>query len=135
MGSENLFHKNRERLTSGFARKSATRSKAYQPSRPHILIVCEDSKSSVFYFEAMANDLRLSAVNVRGGECGSAPSSVLEYAEKQYMQSIKDGDRYDIVYCVFDRDNHDSFETTVKQIKTLNANKKTVLCDYHNPLF
>ena len=77
MGSDNLFHKNRERNVASFKSKKPKISQGLR-----VLIVCEDSKSSVFYFEEMVKDLGLTAVKVRGKECGSAPSSVLKYAQR-----------------------------------------------------
>ena len=96
MGRDNLFHKNRERKVASFKTK---KPKINQELR--VLIVCEDSKSSVFYFDSMAKDLRLSAVEVRGKECGSAPSSVLTYAKEQYEKSKGDGNTYDAVLLCF----------------------------------
>ena len=130
MGSDNLFHKNRERKVASFKTK---KPKINQELR--ILIVCEDSKSSVFYFDSMAKDLRLSAVEVRGKECGSAPSSVLTYAKEQYEKSKGDGNTYDAVYCVFDRDKHTCFDATVEAIETLNVGKKPFFAITAMPCF
>ena len=91
MGKDNLFHKNRERNALDLERKKQERQK-----QPRILIVCEDSKSSAYYFEDMAKAFGLSAVDVRGKECGSAPSSVLKYAVQEYEQE-KSNDQYDRV--------------------------------------
>ena len=127
MGSENLFHKKSK--LNGLKRKAATRLR-----QPRILIVCEDSKSSKFYFEAMANDLHVKVV-VEGDKCGSAPKSVLDYAKKQYEQSKKDGDGYDTVFCVFDRDKHACFDATVTAINNLKANKKPFSAITATPCF
>ena len=135
MGNEDLFHKNRERKTSDFGRNKAKRGNPSKQAQRHILIVCEDSKSSAFYFEAMANDLSLSAVKVRGKECGSAPSSVLTFAEAQYAQSIKDGDKYDAVYCAFDRDKHTCFDATISKIQALTLKKKPFFTITTTPCF
>ena len=128
MGSEDLFHKKSK--LNGLKRKAATRVR-----QPRILIVCEDSKSSAFYFEAMANDLRLSAVDVRGKECGSAPSSLFNYAKNQYELSKKEGKKYDAVYCVFDKDQPTCFDATVTSINELKANKKPFSAITATPCF
>lgn len=127
MGSEDFFHKKSK--LNGLKRKAATRLR-----QPRILIVCEDSKSSKFYFEAMANDLHVKVV-VEGDKCGSAPKSVLDYAKKQYEQSKKDGDGYDTVFCVFDRDKHACFDATVTAINNLKANKKPFSAITATPCF
>ena len=111
MGSDDLHRKKRERTNKDFKRKKQTLVR-----QPKILIVCEDSKSSAFYLEELAKDLGLTAVKVEGKRCGSAPSSVLRFAKDQYAKSKQDGDAYNRVYCVFDRDQHDSFEATVETI-------------------
>ena len=120
MGSEDLFHKKRERTADDLKRKKATPSNPARQPQPRILIVCEDSKSSAYYLEELAQGLGLNAVTVEGERCGSAPKSVLEYAQKLYVQSKQDGNDYDRVYCVFDRDRHDCFDATVQSINQKN---------------
>lgn len=129
MGKDNLFHKNRERNALDLERKTQTRQR-----QPRVLIVCEDSKSSAYYFQDMAKAFGLSAVDVRGKECGSAPSSVLKYAEQEYEQE-KSSDPYDRVYCVFDRDQHKSFSPTVKKISTLKTSGKPFFAITSTPCF
>ena len=127
MGSEDLFHKKSKSID--LKRKVATRER-----QSRILIVCEDSKSSKFYFEAMAIDLHVNAT-VEGDKCGSAPKSVLVYAKDKYEQSRKDGDAYDAVYCVFDRDQHPCFDATVTAINDLKTNKKPFFAITTTPCF
>jgi len=87
-----------------------------------ILIVCEDAKNSVAYFNALIEDYSLSAVRVTG-DCGSAPSSVHDHAKKLYAK-----EEYDKIYCVIDKDQHDNggnnYTNTLNAIK---AGKKTLL--------
>ena len=129
MGKDNLFRKVRERKALDLDRKKQIRQR-----QPRILIVCEDSKSSAYYFQDMASAFGLSAVDVRGKECGSAPSSVLEYAEQKYEQE-KSSDPYDRVYCVFDRDQHKSFSPTVKRISALKTSGKPFSAITSTPCF
>lgn len=61
MGSDNLFHKKRQ------ARHQLKREASkYYGSRKSlkVLIVCDDSKSAVYYFEALRDDLGLNKKNV-----------------------------------------------------------------------
>ena len=129
MGKDNLFHKNRERNALDLERKKQERQK-----QPRILIVCEDSKSSAYYFQDMAKAFGLSAVDVRGKECGSAPSSVLKYAVQEYELEML-SDRYDRVYCVFDRDQHESFSPTVNKISALKTSDKPFFAITSTPCF
>ena len=129
MGKDNLFHKVRERKALDLDRKKQIRQR-----QPRVLIVCEDSKSSAYYFQDMAKAFGLSAVDVRGKECGSAPSSVLKYAEKEYEQE-KSSDPYDRVYCVFDRDQHKNFSHTVKKISELKTSGEPFFAITSTPCF
>lgn len=115
MGNDKFFHKHREKKALDLERRKQTRQQ-----QPRILIVCEDSKSSAYYFQEMAKSLGLRAVDVRGKECGSAPNSVLKYAEQIYEEEFP-SDPYDRVYCVFDRDQHTSFTPAIKRIQKLNT--------------
>ena len=121
MGSEDLFHKKRERSANDLKRNVGSRNNPPKPSQPRILIVCEDSKSSAFYLEELAKDLGLNAVTIEGKRCGSAPSSVLAFAKEQYENSVKDRNQYDRVYCVFDRDQHLCFDATVQAIAEIKS--------------
>lgn len=129
MGKDNLFHKVREKKALDLDRKKQIRQR-----QPRVLIVCEDSKSSAYYFQDMAKAFGLSAVDVRGKECGSAPSSVLKYAEQEYEQE-KPGDPYDRVYCVFDRDQHRSFASTVEKISALETSGEPFFAITSTPCF
>lgn len=129
MGKDNLFHKGRERKALDLERQNQARQQQLR-----VLIVCEDSKSSAYYFQDMAKAFGLSAVDVRGKECGSAPSSVLKYAEQEYEQE-KSSDSYDRVYCVFDRDQHKSFLPTVKKISALKTSGEPFFAITSTPCF
>ena len=129
MGKDNLFHRGRERKALDLERRKQDRQR-----QPRVLIVCEDSKSSAYYFQDMAKAFSLSAVDVRGKECGSAPSSVLKYAAQVYEQE-KSSDPYDRVYCVFDRDQHKSFSTTVEKISALKTSGEPFFAITSTPCF
>ena len=82
----------------------------------------------------MAKAFGLSAVDVRGKECGSAPSSVFKYAMQEYEQE-KSSDPYDRVYCVFDRDRHESFSPTVNKISALKTSGEPFFAITSTPCF
>ena len=118
MGSDDLFHKRKARSSAELKRKNSQK-KPYAK----ILIVCEGEKTEPLYFDAMIKFHKLVTVTVK--HRGSAPISVVNGAEALFSKSLKSNeDPYDQIYCVFDRDNHESFEKAVDKIHTLNNMKK-----------
>lgn len=108
MGSDNL-HPQRK------ARNQIDRRKASREPYDRVLIVCEDSKSTPSYLEAIRDDLKLNLANIKicGKECGSAPISVVNYA----TDLMKKDTGYDKVYCVIDRDRHPNFREALQKAK------------------
>lgn len=88
-----------------------------QTKQPYdvVLIVCEGAKTEPEYFRALINNLRLSTANIRicGKECGSAPKSVVDYAIEESNKTID----YDRVYCVFDKDKHETYDEAVRKLQ------------------
>jgi RloB-like protein len=117
MGSDNLHHKRKAKALNKRKAKALNktdRQKASCESYDRVLIVCEDSKSSPSYLEAIRDDLKLSPnIDIHGEECGSAPVSVVEYAKKLMEKDTG----YDKVYCVIDRDQHPNFQKVLKSAK------------------
>lgn len=106
MGSEDLFHKRR-----GTAGKSLQRRGALKDPAPLYLIVCEGEKTEPNYFNELRNYERISSISVRVcGDCGSAPISVVEHSESLYQELTKAGHSVQGVFCIFDRDTHESFD-------------------------
>ena len=89
------------------------------PQGKRILIICEDSKTALKYFIDMREGLGLSKelIEIRGKECGSAPTSVYDFAAAKLELSIKDDNEYDLVFCVIDRDTHNDFDPVLNKIK------------------
>lgn len=85
-----------------------------------VLIVCEGAKTEPRYFQSLRSHLKLSTASivVFGEECGSSPTSVVDYA----LQQFKKNRIYDRIYCVFDRDAHPKFQAAVERC---NAQKLT----------
>ncbi|MBF0272171.1 MAG: RloB domain-containing protein [Magnetococcales bacterium] len=78
---------------------SARRS-GVRPRPKKMLIVCEDSKSGLYYLEDLVDDLQLSAITVvKPSEQGTDPLSVVTFAKR----SLKQG-KYNEVCAVFDGD-------------------------------
>jgi hypothetical protein len=99
-------------------RKTGTRE-----VREPILIVCEDSKSSVYYLKGKVKSARLTSTDVEvSGDSNSAPISVVDYAIKrkkaQKINAKKKGIyEYKEIYCVMDVDNHDTLQNAIVKTK------------------
>lgn len=78
-----------------------------KPPRSVTLIVCEGETEQV-YFKAARQRYRLTTAEIviADNTKGSAPESVVQLAEEKY----RDDDGYDKVFCVFDRDGHESYQ-------------------------
>ncbi len=112
MGSDDLFHKRKAKVAETLSRRKAKRA-----SYEKILIVCEGEKTEPLYFTDLVQDKKLNSANVEiDGSCGSSPKSVFERALALWENENRKGDPFDKVFCVIDRDNHDSYEETVARI-------------------
>jgi hypothetical protein len=133
MGSEDLFHKRKARKAVDIVRSSAKR-KPYD----RVLIVCEGEKTEPYYFEEMKVVLDLDSANIKiDGSCDSSPKSVVEHAITLFERARVKGEQYDRVFCVFDRDQHETFD---EAITTVNKYNKKLSVDiyylkYEDPSF
>src|SRR4051812_6616463 len=108
MGTDNLFHK-RKRALESFKRWQGKRE-------PYdvILIVCEGSKSEPYYFKELCKEYRLSNTNIEIVHSKKTdPLSIVDYAIE--MDKNK---KYDRIYCVFDKDQHDNYLKAIEKIKS-----------------
>lgn len=112
MGTDNLHHRRKAKVVKELQRRRSRRA-----SYDKILIVCEGEKTEPNYFRELVNFYKLNSANVEiDGSCGSSPKSVLERAESLALSEKTKGDAYDRVYCVFDKDSHETFDETIKKI-------------------
>lgn len=92
---------------------SLRRGKPSKKVQPKILIVCEDSKSSLNYLTDASNHYRVSD-NLHIMHCGNTdPDGIVSHGV-----SKKSG--YDKVYCVIDRDTHHNFAQAVDRANSHN---------------
>lgn len=85
-----------------------------------VLIVCEGEKTEPNYFSDLKDHYRLSNANIAVTRAdGTDPLSIVRTAKNLQAKEHRQGDRYDRVYCVFDRDRHadSNFQTACDQIK------------------
>ena len=99
------------RLPSGFRRRPPVRR-----ANERILIVCEGEKTEPDYFESLREYLSLHGADVviPENDVGNNPMSVVECALREYREEKID--RYDGVFCVFDRDRHTDYTNALDRI-------------------
>jgi len=114
MGTDNLFHKRKERNIELLRRQRAMKA-------PYdvILIVCEGGKTEPNYFSELKKAFRLSNANVRICGRGADPLSVVNFAIKTFKQEPE----FDRVYCVFDRDRHTTYNTALDKVRRARLGK------------
>lgn len=114
----------RQSISTLRGRRSFSRRAGQKVPRSVTLIVCE-GETEQEYFEAVRVRYGLSTAEVVVAEntVGSAPKSVVQCAEKKCAE--RGG--YDKVFCVMDRDGHESFDQARATIKTLAGRKRKPL--------
>ena len=90
------------------------------PNRePHdrVLIVCEGKRTEPLYFLEIADRYRLSTANIKVIGNGADPRTVVRADRKERDREKRRGEKYDRVYCVFDRDEHATFQTACDEAR------------------
>lgn len=107
-------------------RKTNTRG-----TSPRILVVTEGEKTEPQYLLKLAQDLRVSMYLRILPSDGSAPSSIVDYAQQIFLFGEKGRGRhralpksYDEVYMLFDRDEHTSYKAALQKVKDIAPNLK-----------
>ena len=118
MGTDNLFHKKKERKAELLRRRRAMKA-------PYdvVLIVCEGEKTEPNYFSELKKAFRLSNANVRICGLGSDPLSVVNFA----IESFRREPEFDRVYCVFDCDRHETYDAALDKVRRTRLGKGSKL--------
>lgn len=133
MGTEDLFKKRKEQKSAALERQCRERAKGKR-----FLIVCEGMKTEPYYFEEFCeiHQLRTPRVRIAPGAEGSSPDCVVAYAEKLFEEDAQMGpDRYDQVFCVFDRDKHSTFNAAIQHIDEMKTEGKPFVAIPSIPCF
>lgn len=131
MGSEDLFHKRKARASSDLQRQNRARAR-----NKRYLIVCEGTKTEPYYLQELLNDLNIRPQIVRIAQNeGVSPDRVVAHALTLYEEDALTGDAFDLVYCVFDRDRHTTFDAAVQRTKDLTAAGKPLIAITSTPCF
>ena len=75
-----------------------------------VLIVCEGAKTEPNYFSELADHYKLSSANIEIVGAGADPLAIVRKAKELQQKERRTGEKYDRVYCVFDRDEHARFQ-------------------------
>lgn len=116
MAANDLFGRRKPRNP-----KAERAARALRHPAPRILLVCEGEKTEPIYFRDMVNAWGLGNQVKIGKNDGSSPDKVVAQAEELYAQAQREGDAFDEVYCVFDRDAHERFKEAVARLHELRA--------------
>ena len=91
-------------------RQHVSRRRPEREPYDRVLIVCEGSKTEPKYFQGLVDRHRLSTANIVVTGIGEAPTQIVQRAKELRQKEQSLGEKYDSVYCVFDRDEHSSFD-------------------------
>lgn len=100
-------------------RRQLRRKRRTREPYERVLIVTEGSQSERIYFEEMVRYYRLSSANIEVVGTGMEPGAVVRKAQETRKQEQRQGEQYDQVYCVFDRDSHPTFTAASDRARTL----------------
>ena len=84
-------------------------------SYDRVLILCEGKKTEPSYFSDLLAHYRLSMANIEIVGSGTDPRTVVKQAKKRRLKEIRNSEKYDRVYCVFDRDEHATFDKACEE--------------------
>lgn len=131
MGTDNLFSKRKAREASVLSRQQAVRKQ-----NKRYLIVCEGEKTEPLYFGEMVSFLQIPEFQVRiAPNQGSSPDKIVSHALSLFEKDSKQGDPYDKVFCVFDRDEHSTYDMAMSRIDDLIKSKKPFSAITSTPCF
>jgi hypothetical protein len=84
--------------------------------RKRILVVCEGERTEPAYFRRLVSFYGITTARVEiRGDGGSAPISVVDHA----ISILKKDDDFELVYLVFDRDRHHSYDEALDKARAL----------------
>ncbi|SFV87490.1 hypothetical protein MNB_SUP05-SYMBIONT-5-604 [hydrothermal vent metagenome] len=97
-----------------------------------VLVVCEGSKTEINYFNSLVDSLKLSTVNIQILDIKqTTPDSLFRKAKELSQYAKKEGNFYNKVYCVFDKDGHTKYSETKDNI----GQTKGFYAAYSEPCF
>lgn len=112
------------RLSTLRSERSFSRKAGKTPPKEVTLIVCE-GETETKYLKTLCQTLRLTTASIYVCDNGtdSAPINLVNRAERLNLTN----DGYDHIYCVFDKDVHESFDRARERIQALNKRSRKPL--------
>ena len=89
--------------------KTVRRRPPRRTPKERVLVVCEGAHTEPRYFAALRDRLRLNTLAVKATK-GVDPRTLVNMASDEVRREERNGERFDSVYCVFDRDSHPQFD-------------------------
>lgn len=111
-------------------RRTRSRTPGDEDKIPSILIVTEDSVTEPNYFQDFCAPRNLGSVDVVSSP-DPDPVSLADYAKELYPGE----DKYDRLYCVFDRDTHSGFGAAIEELRNRSTPEHPIHCIYSVPCF
>ena len=97
-------------------RQRMKRRPSSRSPQKRVLVVCEGESTEPSYFNAWKDRLRLSTLEIKATK-GVDPRKLVEMASEKAAQEERNGEQFDFVYCVFDRDSHPQFDEASKMAR------------------
>ncbi len=102
--------------------------------KDRVLIVAEGN-TELIYFKGLRKHLKINSLKVICKDTTkNDPKGILEEAKELYRHSEKEKNKYDRVYCAFDKDQHRTFKNTLDNIQKLSP-KNTYFGIFSIPCF
>ena len=98
-------------------RNRPVRSGSKREPYDRVLIVCEGQRTEPLYFQDIVDRYRLSIANIKVIGSGADPKTVVREAKKERDRERRRGEKFDRVYCVFDRDEHATFQAACDEAR------------------
>jgi hypothetical protein len=124
MGKDDLFHKRKAKQAKALSRKVDKRD-----GYDKVLIVCEGEKTEPNYFQALIRYYKINSANIAiYCDGGSSPINIVDRALHLYQCEEKKSLKFDRVYCVFDKDSHESYDRAVFKVSEMKPDNTFFVC-------
>lgn len=87
-----------------------------------VLIFCGANKTEPNYFSDLVNTYKLSTVTIKKSDY--EPMTIITEVEKLVKQEIKNGNPFDSVFCVFDKDEQPKYNDALNKLRQLSQKNK-----------
>lgn len=117
MGTDDIFKKSKAKRAKS---KLLKRQVGNINTLKRVLVVSEGKKTEPIYFDYLVSKLKLTSADIEVmGSKKSCPLEVVKYAKELFDISIDKGIKYDMVFCVIDKDTHAHYNDALSFISTL----------------